>query len=438
MAFDPTYAACLERMYGLRRFGIKLGLDLISGMLEGVGNPQHRYATIHVAGTNGKGSVAATLATILQAAGHRVGLYTSPHLVHFNERIRINGRPISNEGVVASFQAVEKAHAGDREPTFFEFSTAMALYEFARQRVDWAVIETGMGGRLDATNVLHPSLCVITNISLEHQDYLGNTLAAIAGEKAGIIKEAVPVITGARQKPAVAVLTGVAEGHSAPLYRYGAAFRTRRLPDGRFNYYGIDHTWQHLRTGLAGGHQIANAALVLAACEILSRTGVPLTPASIGQGLLNTQWPGRLETVCHCPTVLLDGAHNLSSVHCLAQHLKTKFTGRPITLVTGILDDKAYPQMLRQLLPLCQKAIFTRPRIDRALPPEAFLTVAAGFIPEPRVIPDVTEAVSHAIDSAAKDEVICIAGSLYLVGEVKEAMESGALSFPPAAPEPAP
>jgi dihydrofolate synthase / folylpolyglutamate synthase len=433
MTFDPTYAACLKRMYSLRRFGIKLGLDLISGMLGGVGNPQHRYATIHVAGTNGKGSVAATLATILQAAGLRVGLYTSPHLVHFNERIQVNARPITNEGVVASFQAVEKAYAGDREPTFFEFTTAMALYEFARQEVDWAVIETGMGGRLDATNVLRPSLCVITNISLEHQSYLGSTLGAIAGEKAGIIKEGVPVVTGVRQKAAAAVLTAVSKERSAPLYRYRTDFRTRRIADGKFNYYGLDHPLKHLRTGLEGGHQIDNAALVLAGCEILSRTGVPLSPAHLQHGLLNTRWPGRLEIVSTFPTVLLDGAHNLAAVNCLARHLKTCYAGTPITLVTGILDDKAYPQMLRELLPLCQKAIFTQPRIDRALPPEAFLPVAEAFIPDPQVIPDVTEAVSHAVRSAAPGELICIAGSLYLVGEVKEAMESGALPF--AAPE---
>jgi len=176
-------------MYGLRRFGIKLGLSTIKNILKGLGNPQDNFECIHVAGTNGKGSVAAALASILHVAGYHVGLYTSPHLIRFNERIRINEQQITNDDVVAAYQAVRRVHYGQREPTFFEFATAMALYEFGRQNVDWAVIETGMGGRLDATNMIKPALSVITNVSLEHRDYLGNTLSQIAREKAGIPKD---------------------------------------------------------------------------------------------------------------------------------------------------------------------------------------------------------------------------------------------------------
>lgn len=429
MVSDNAYADCLKKMFGLRRFGIKMGLDIITGILDEVGNPQHRYACIHVAGTNGKGSVTSTLATILQAAGFRVGLYTSPHLVHFNERIQVNGQPISDEGVVASYTAVEKAHRGDREPTFFEFSTAMALFEFGRQQVDWAVIETGMGGRLDATNVLHPRLSVITNISLEHQAYLGNTLALIAGEKGGIIKEGVPVVTGAKQKPAVDVLKTIALNKSAPFYRLGEAFRIRRHPGERFSYYGLDHSWPDLRTGLIGHHQADNAALVLAACELLIRERIELTPAHIQKGLLENKWPGRMEIVSKAPTVLLDGAHNLSAVQCLAQHLSTRFAGRRITLVTGILDDKAYPAMLRKLLPLCNRAVFTRPKIDRALPPETFLAVAEDCRSDALVIPDVPAAVAHAVNTSSTEDIVCITGSLYLIGEVKEALETGQLKL---------
>ncbi|MDX9787731.1 MAG: folylpolyglutamate synthase/dihydrofolate synthase family protein [Desulfobacterales bacterium] len=431
MAFDNEYADCLKKMFGLRRFGIKLGLDIISGMLTGLGSPQQQFRCIHIAGTNGKGSVASTLATILQTAGYRVGLYTSPHLVHFNERIQTNGQPISNESVVASYLAVEKAHQGNREPTFFEFTTAMALYEFSRQQVDWAIIETGMGGRLDATNVLRPNLSIITNISLEHQSYLGNTLAAIAAEKGGIIKEGVPVITGAGQKPVIEVLTRIAQKKSAPLYRFGNAFRIRRHPDGTFTYYGLDQQWAKLRTGLKGEHQAKNAALVLAACEVLNRLGLKLLFDHLQAGLLNTHWPGRLEIISESPLVILDGAHNLSAVRILSQYLAAHYADRNITLVTGILDDKAYTPMLRQLLPLCKKAVFTQPKIDRALPPETFLTVAKEFIPSPEVIPSVPDAVAHAVQTAKKDEVICIAGSLYLVGEVKGAIEAGTLVLNP-------
>ena len=182
-------------MYGLRRFGIKLGLTTIRKILKELGNPQQGYACIHVAGTNGKGSVASSLASILCQSGYKTGLYTSPHLVRFNERIQVNNRPISNKDVVAAYEAVRQVNFGRREPTFFEFATAMALYEFGRQQVDWAVIETGMGGRLDATNVIQPELSIITNISLEHRDYLGDTLSRIASEKAGIIKRRKPVVT---------------------------------------------------------------------------------------------------------------------------------------------------------------------------------------------------------------------------------------------------
>jgi dihydrofolate synthase / folylpolyglutamate synthase len=427
MAADTAYTDCLKQMFSLKRFGIKLGLDIISGILDEVGNPQHRYACIHVAGTNGKGSVASTLTTILQAAGFRVGLYTSPHLVHFNERIQINAQPISNEGVIASYRAVEKAHRGDRQPTFFEFSTAMALYEFGRQQVDWAVIETGMGGRLDATNVLHPRLSIITNISLEHQAYLGNTLAKIAGEKGGIIKDGIPVVTGVKQKPAVEALRTIAHKKSAPFFRLGEAFRIRRHAGEDFSYYGLDHTWPHLRTGLLGRHQADNAALALAACELLKREKIELTSAHIQKGLLENKWPGRMEIVSQTPTVLLDGAHNLAAVQYLAQHLATRYKGRHITLVTGILDDKAYPAMLEKLLPLCTKAIFTRPKVDRAIPPETFMTVAKDYIADARVIPDVSTAVVHAVKASSPDDVICITGSLYLVGEVKEALENGKL-----------
>jgi len=427
MTFDNEYADCLKKMFSLRRFGIKLGLDIITGILEEIGNPHLRYACIHVAGTNGKGSVTSTLATILQAAGFRVGLYTSPHLVHFNERIQINGQPISDESVVTSYTAVEKAHRGDREPTFFEFSTAMALYEFGRRQIDWAIIETGMGGRLDATNVIHPRLSIITNISLEHQAYLGNTIAQIAGEKGGIIKNEVPVVTGAKQHRAIEALKTIAREKSAPFYRLGEAFRIRRHIGEDFSYYGLDHTWPHLRTGLLGHHQADNAALVLAACELLKREHIELPPGLIHKGLLENKWPGRMEIVSQTPTVLLDGAHNLSAVQTLTRYLSTHFSGRDITLVTGILDDKAYPAMLRKLLPLCTRAIFTRPKIDRALPPEAFLAVAKDYLSDALVISDVTTAVAHAVATSSETDIICITGSLYLVGEVKQALETGKL-----------
>ena len=200
MTDNSPYNSCLKEMYGLRRFGIKLGLDTIANILDVLGNPQKNFPCIHIAGTNGKGSIASSLSTILNLSGYKVGMYTSPHLVKFNERICINNIPVLDEEVVESFAAVKNLHSEDREPTFFEYTTAMALYVFAKHKVDWAIIETGMGGRLDATNIIEPEVCVISNISKEHQAYLGNTIHEIAGEKGGIIKENIPIVTGVKQK----------------------------------------------------------------------------------------------------------------------------------------------------------------------------------------------------------------------------------------------
>lgn len=409
-------------MYGLRRFGIKLGLSTIQGILKGLGNPQNRMAFIHVAGTNGKGSVASALATILHLAGYNVGLYTSPHLVKFNERICINGLPISDENVVVSYEAVKSVRHGGREPTFFEFATAMAFYEFGRQNVDWAVIETGMGGRLDATNIIKPALSIITNIASEHKMYLGNTITQIAGEKGGIIKKYTPIVTGVKQKNVISVLKTIAESQSAPFYRFGDTFRVRRNQDGTFNYYGIEHIWRNLQTGLLGRYQVDNAAIVLAACEVLNKACTDLPLEKIKDGLMQNKWPGRLEIVCRSPLVMLDGAHNFMAARNLARFLSENLPGRNITLVIGILDDKPYKSMLKSLLGLCSRAILTAPKIDRALPPETLLAVAQQMVAETTIVPDVGSAVRHAVATAAPDEVICIAGSLYVVGETKAAL----------------
>jgi dihydrofolate synthase/folylpolyglutamate synthase len=410
-------------MYGLRRFGIKLGLSTIRKMLSGLGNPQNTYACIHVAGTNGKGSVASFLASILHQAGYKTGLYTSPHLVRFNERIQVNNRPITNKNVMASYHTIQKAHQGDREPTFFEFATVMAFYEFANQNVDWAVIETGMGGRLDATNIIRPKVSIITNISLEHRDYLGNTLEQISREKAGIIKNRTPVVTGIRQPIALAVVKKKAAAKLAPLYRFGKDFRVRRNAMGRFAYHGIDSTWRHLQTGLSGGHQVDNAALVLATCEILNKSSAKISLDRIKAGLLNNRWPGRLEIVSSQPRIILDGAHNFIAARNLARFLSKNYKDRNITMVIGILDDKPYNAMLKCLLPTAHRVILTRAKINRAMDPENLEPVARKIIPTVELIPNVKQALEHAIKTTPPDDVICVAGSLYVVGEAKEMLE---------------
>ncbi len=422
MTEKDVYANCLESMFGLRRFGIKLGLDTIRSILDDLGNPQERFACIHVAGTNGKGSISSAIASILFTSGYKTGLYTSPHLVKFNERISINNKNISDNNVIASYHAVKNADYGTREPTFFEFVTAMALYEFGKEEVEWAVIETGMGGRLDATNILNPEISIISNIAIEHQFYLGNTIEQIASEKGGIIKKTTPVVAGVKQKSAKGVIKDIAKKHSAPLYFSGDDFRIRKTQKGMFSYFGLEKEWHNIRPGLPGEHQIDNAAIVLAVCEILRSNGLDLPFSKIREGLLNTQWPGRLEIVCQSPVVILDGAHNLVASKMLADYLSQNMASKKITLVVGILDDKPYEDMLKCLIPVCSRVILTQPEIDRSLSPDQLYSVAEKMISDISMIPDVGEAVKHAVDMALPDEAVCIAGSLYVVGEAKESL----------------
>lgn len=428
MHTKDSYINCMKAMNSLKKFGVKFGLSTITGILKSLNNPQDGFSCIHVAGTNGKGSIASALSLILQLSGYKVGLYTSPHLVSFNERIRINNISVSDKKVIEAHKAVNKVIPKNLETTFFELTTAMALYEFSRQKVDWAVIETGMGGRLDATNIIKPVISIISNISIEHKKYLGSTISQIASEKGGIIKKSVPVIAGVKQKKATSVLKKMAAKQSAPFYRLGNEFRIRRNKDKSFSYFGINTVWRNMRTGLLGNHQIDNAAIVLAACEILNQNkAANLFFQNIKHGLAQNKWPGRLEIVSSSPLIILDGAHNLIATRYLAKFLSENLAERKITLVTGILDDKPYAAMLACLLPLCNKAILTRPKIDRALSPERLFHAAKKIIQDIEIIPDVGKAIKYAIKTTFLNDAICIAGSLYLVGEAKEALDLSAL-----------
>jgi dihydrofolate synthase / folylpolyglutamate synthase len=427
MTTRPTHTDCLNTLFGLRRFGIKLGLATIRRILVNLGNPHRLYRTVHVAGTNGKGSVASGIASVLRASGYRVGLYTSPHLVRFNERIQVDGAEITDADIVRLYRRVKRALPGGREPTFFEFTTAMALDEFARRKVDWAVIETGMGGRMDATNVVAPAVTVVTNVSLEHREYLGPTLAAIASEKAGIIKRRTPVVTGVRQPSALAVIRRAAGMKSAPLYCLGKEFSCRRTGPQQFNYSGLSHRWSDLATSLQGSYQVGNAALVLAACELLQPKAPRIDLERIRIGLAAHRWPGRLEVVCTTPLVMVDGAHNLDAARQLARHLTRDLAGRKLTLVVGILDDKPYRAMLRLLLPLAERVIATQAKINRALPAATIAAFAKTIVPDVTVEPDVAAALRQAMRTAAPGSLTLAAGSLYVVGEVKAALAQTAV-----------
>lgn len=416
------YQKSIDYLFSLQKFGIKFGLNSTENILAKIGNPHRKLRCIHIGGTNGKGSTAAMLSSILKQHGFRVGLYTSPHLVRFTERFRINDEEVSCQKMVEVFERVRAALDERQPPTFFEVVTAMALLYFAEQEVDWAIIEVGMGGRLDATNVISPKVSVITNVSYDHQEYLGNTLSAIAREKAGIIKDETPVVTGARQSVVVGVLKATSSKHRSPLFRIGADFRVRRnTEDGSFQYQGLKRRWPSLDVNLIGSHQAGNAALALAALEVLENAGeISIDPAAVEKGLLNVYWPARLEILQQDPLIVLDGAHNPPGAESLRESLQQCFKYQNLHLVIGIMADKDIRGILRRLLPLAETAIFTQPRYSRADNPENLRRLARPYIQKHYVIPDPASAIQQAKLLAGPDDLICITGSLYFAGEVKE------------------
>jgi dihydrofolate synthase / folylpolyglutamate synthase len=436
------YRDSREYLFGLQRFGIKLGLANISGLLGHLGNPQKGLPAVHVAGSNGKGSTAAFLASILRRAGYRVGLYTSPHLIDFTERIQVDGVPITEARVVRLTDRIRvevgkmekrgelwpdaqtSALPPDFDPrkatiTFFEFTTAMTFLHFREMKVDVAILETGMGGRLDATNVIDPLLSLITPISLEHQQYLGRTLLQIAGEKAGIIKPGRPLLTTARQPRVIALLQQKCRALRAPLFVYGRDFEGQRTGLRLMEYRGLRHRWSDLGLGLAGRHQVLNASLALAAGERLMDHGFSLKEDHFREGLSQAKWPGRLELVGDSPRVLLDGAHNPGAVRILKQALREEFPRRRLIMVLGIMADKEISRMMSHLLPLADLLILTRPAIDRAASLETLREQALARGRSALEFADVGTALEKAMAEAGPEDLVVATGSLYTVGEAR-------------------
>jgi dihydrofolate synthase/folylpolyglutamate synthase len=404
-----TYAEAVQFLYGLRLFGAKFGLDNTFKLAALAGNPQNQLRFIHVAGTNGKGSTCAMLESIYRAAGLRTGLFTSPHLVSFRERIQVNRQLIFETEVVRLVEALQpllKQFHRDHHPTFFEVVTMMALKYFAEQKCDLVVWETGLGGRLDATNIVTPLASVITNIAFEHQQWLGDTLAKIAAEKAGIIKPGVPVITAASEPEALAVIEETARGKKAPLMkvaqasRLHAAAETAALP-------------------LLGGHQIVNAALALATVEILQKQ-IPVSDEKIRAGLANVSWPGRMELVTR-PSgqkFLLDGAHNVAGARVLRQALEKHFGGTNPTLILGVLQDKDLWHICEILAPLSARILTVPVASKRSADARELASTCRAANPTAEVA--ACNSLGEALEKVAKNDFILVAGSLYLVGEALE------------------
>jgi dihydrofolate synthase/folylpolyglutamate synthase len=384
-----TYPEAIEFLFGLRWHGQKLGLDTMRELLALLGNPQDGLRFIHIAGTNGKGSVAAMCHSVLLTAGIRTGLYTSPHLVSFCERFQINGQLIAPDRVVSLVERLRPllTQTTTRPPTFFEVVTAMALVYFREENVEVVVWETGLGGRLDATNVVTPLVSVITTIGFDHMQYLGDTLASIAGEKAGIIKPGVPVVTGTRETEALRVI------------RETSAQRGCRLTEVR---EPLD--WE---IPLAGNHQRWNCATAVAA---LQATGLPVTMEQMRAGVRRTRWPGRFQVIRENPVVILDGAHNGEAAQVLAATIREKFPSTPVALILGVLRDKDYAQVCRILAPLARWIYCVPVQSERTCDPAELAALCRGLVRA-----DLATAYAEAL--MLPSGVIVITGSLFLVGE---------------------
>jgi len=407
----------LAYLYGLQRFGIKLGLENIRKLLARAGNPQHSMSLVHVAGTNGKGSVCNMLAALIQKAGHRTGLYTSPHLHDFSERIRVDGAPISSQQIVSLTDQLKQLCGQDIPATFFEFTTAMALCHFRDERVAWGVLETGMGGRLDATNTVQPRVTVITSIAQDHAEHLGGDLATIAAEKAGIIKPQVPVISAAQPPEVEEVLARQAAIQQAPLYRCGHDFHIVRSAAG-LRYQGMTVSCDGLALPLAGDHQYENLALALAACEL---AGLLDQADCVGaqEALAGVAWPGRLEWWRGERRILLDGAHNLAGCQTLAGYLQQQQLSRVI-LLFGAKADKQAVKMLAELMPYAKEVLLAEPPVDAAadLAPLVKLANASG-VPVSCCV-DLNETLRERVVGIGDEDVLVVAGSLFLVAAVRE------------------
>jgi len=417
-----TYRDALEYLFGLQKYGIKFGLSKTSHLLKAFGNPHQGLKYVHIAGTNGKGSVAAMVESVLMEAGMKVAFYSSPHLVRFTERFRINRREIEPAEVTGLTQELMNVIRPDHPPTFFEVTTAMALIYFAREGCDVAIMEVGMGGRLDATNVIRPLVSVITNIALDHQSYLGRHIRDIAWEKAGIIKRGVDVVTAATQPAVLNLFRSVCETRRSRLWRVGTDIRYRSTASG-LSYYGLDRTLRGLKLGLEGEFQHRNAALALGVIELLGRKGLGTSAAHITEGLKHPQWPGRLHVFSTEPLVVLDGGHNPAAVRALAEAVRQRFRHERLLLVLGVMKDKDIRGVVEAIVPLSDHIFYTRPEYYRAAAPEDLLKEAAHLEKPGESVATLSEAIERARRMAGPRDLILICGSLFTVGEALTYLE---------------
>lgn len=441
------YREALKYLSNLTKFGINLGLGRIRELLRRLGNPHQGLKVIHVGGTNGKGSTTAMLASVLAAAGYRAGTFTSPHLHSYTERYQINGQQISEAELAALISELRPyleamVAEGYEHPTEFEVCTAAAFLYFARERVDFLVLEVGLGGIIDSTNVVEkPLVTVITNVGMDHMDYLGHTVREIAATKAGIIKHGVPLVTACRGE-ALEVVAGACreKGASLVLVRgpgeppergLGLEVRLVTWEAGRpaadlagqyLTVYGLHEVYRDLFIPLLGRHQLENAAGAVAVLELLQEQGYGIPQKALRQGLADTRWPARLEVVKREPLVVLDGAHNFDGARSLARALDDHFPGRGVVLVIGMLGDKERERVMGELALRARTVVVTKPDSPRAANWRELAREARRYVEEVYEVEAVPAAVKQALSLARPGEVVVVTGSLYMVAEAREAL----------------
>lgn len=420
-----NYKEAIEYIHGTQKFGSILGLDRIKLLLDYMGNPHKKLKFVHVAGTNGKGSTVAFISSILIEAGYKVGIFTSPSIQRFSERIKINDFEISEENIarITSMlkENVDKMIRNDgSSPTEFELVAALAFQYFFEQGCDIIVLEVGLGGRLDATNIIETAeVSVITTINYDHMDVLGDTLSKIAFEKAGIIKENNDVVLYPQERDVERVFETVCREKVAKLHKVDFSTLKNNLYDitkQKFDFEG----YKSLKVSLLGEHQIKNAAVAIKTVEVLFSKGYLISENDIRRGLIRTKWAGRFEMINECPFFIIDGAHNIEGTKTLADNLRRYFPGKKITFITGVLADKDYKSMMEAVIPLAEGFITVTPNSPRALSSTDLEMYLKSYCRNVANGGEIREAIKLSLELASKDEIICAFGSLYYIGQVRE------------------
>jgi len=439
-----TYQEALDWLYSFIDYGVKrsyryspevFDLSRVRALLAALDDPQDRYPTVHIAGTKGKGSTAVMVASCLRTAGYITGLYTSPHLIDFTERLQINGEQIPELEFVELVERLKQNVAEVPEISTYELTTALAFMYFADNSVDCAVIEVGLGGRLDATNVIHPLVSVITSLSYDHTHLLGDSLSDIAAEKAGIIKSETPVVMAPQQFEADLVVRAIAKERNAPVVQINRdwhyAGRNRNFDGQEFQVWraGDENTRVDLRIPLLGHHQVQNGAVAYVALQTVSSRGLPIELQHIQEGFAATDWAGRFQVLRHEPAIVLDSAHNRESALKLRTALDDYFPERPVTMVFGASGDKDVRGMFLELAPRVSRVVLTRADHPRAEDPETLASLAQGFGFVADVVEPVAAAMQRATEDASTDQVILATGSLFVVGSALAAWDPEHQSF---------